>query len=67
MNDILFENGKLVAASDVGVFTSSDNGTSWSRLGPNLPNVVVDQLTIDPNGTIVAATHGRSIWTIPAP
>ena len=67
MNDILFENGKLVAASDVGVFTSSDNGTSWSRLGPNLPNVVVDQLTIDPNGTIVAATHGRGIWTIHAP
>ena len=67
MNDILFENGKLVVAPDIGVFTSSDNGSSWSKLGMNLPNVVVDQLTIDPNGTIVAATHGRGIWTIGAP
>ena len=67
MNDVLFENGKLVVASDVGVFTSFNNGGSWSTLGTNLPNVVVDQLTIDPNGTIVAATHGRGIWTIAAP
>jgi len=67
MNDILSENGRLVVASDVGVFTSSDNGASWSRLGTNLPNVVVDQLTVDPNGVIVGATHGRGIWTIPAP
>jgi len=28
---------------------------------------VVDQLTVDPNGAIVAATHGRGIWTIAAP
>jgi hypothetical protein len=26
--------------------------------------VVVDQLTVDPNGNLVAATHGRGIWTI---
>jgi len=28
---------------------------------------VVSQLTVDPNGTLVAATHGRGIWTIAAP
>jgi hypothetical protein len=67
MDDIVYENGKLVVASDIGVLTSADNGTTWSRLGTNLPNVVVDQLTVDPNGTLVAATHGRGIWTIPAP
>jgi len=49
------------------VFTSSDNGSTWSRVGTNLPNVVVAQLTVDPNGTLVAATHGRGIWTISAP
>jgi photosystem II stability/assembly factor-like uncharacterized protein len=67
MDDIVYQNGKLVVASDIGVLTSADNGATWSRLGTNLPNVVVDQLTVDPNGTLVAATHGRGIWTIPAP
>jgi ligand-binding sensor domain-containing protein len=67
MDDIVLENGKLVVASDIGVLTSADNGSTWSRLGTNLPNVVVDQLTLDPNGNLVAATHGRGIWTIPAP
>jgi hypothetical protein len=67
MDDIVYEGGKLVVASDIGVMTSADNGATWSRLGTNLPNVVVDQLTLDPNGALVAATHGRGIWTIPAP
>ena len=67
MSDIVSHNGKLIVASDFGVFVSSDNGTTWSHLGTNLPNVVVDQLTLDPNGNLVAATHGRGIWTIPAP
>ena len=67
MDDIVFNNGKLIVAADFGVFVSSDNGATWSHLGTNLPNVVVDQLTIDPNGVIVAATHGRGIWTIAAP
>lgn len=67
MNDIVSEHGHLVVASDDGVFVSSDNGATWSRLGSNLPNVVVDQLTIDPNGKLVAATHGRGVWTILAP
>src|SRR5215475_5860403 len=67
MDDIVFENGQLVVGSDFGAFTSSNNGATWSRLGTNLPNVVIDQLTMDPNGTLVAATHGRGIWTIAAP
>jgi hypothetical protein len=67
MDDIVFENGRLVVGSDFGVFTSSDDGATWNRLGTNLPNVVVGQLTVDPNGTLVAATHGRGVWTIPAP
>jgi hypothetical protein len=67
MDDIVFHNGNLIVASDMGAFVSSDNGATWSHLGGNLPNVVVDQLTIDPNGVLVAATHGRGIWTIAAP
>ncbi|HYK33700.1 MAG TPA: hypothetical protein VEV63_17140, partial [Streptosporangiaceae bacterium] len=67
MDDAVFENGKLIVGSDFGVFISTDDGTTWSRLGTNLPDVVIGQLTIDPNGTLIAATHGRGIWTMKAP
>ena len=67
MDDVVFEHGHLVVGSDFGAFTSSNDGATWSRLGTNLPNVVVNQLTVDPNGTLVAATHGRGVWTIAAP
>ena len=67
MDDIVYRNGKLTVATDFGVFTSSDNGAHWSVYGANLPHVVVNQLTEDPNGNLIAATHGRGIWTIAAP
>ena len=67
MDDVVYRGGTLVVGSDVGVFVSSDNGATWSRLGTNLPNVVIGQLTVDPNGVLVAATHGRGIWTMPSP
>jgi len=66
-DDVVFYHGNLIVANDIGVFISFDNGGTWSRLGTNLPHVVVDQLTVDPNGVLVAATHGRGVWTIPAP
>jgi hypothetical protein len=63
-NDIVVVGGHIVVGTDFGVYTSSDNGATWSRLGANLPNAVVDQLTVT-NGTILAATHGRGLWTFP--
>jgi hypothetical protein len=64
--DILKVSGDLVAGTDFGVYVSKDNGATWSRLGANLPNVVVDQLTVANGGTaILAATHGRGLWTFP--
>jgi hypothetical protein len=59
--------GSLVVGTDFGVYTSPNNGRSWVRLGTNLPNVVVDQLSLTPSGQVLAATHGRGVWTIPAP
>jgi hypothetical protein len=67
MDDVVYEHGKLVVATDFGVFTSANDGATWARFGIGLPNVVVAQLTQDPNGNLVAATHGRGVWTIAAP
>jgi hypothetical protein len=63
-NDVVVVNGRLVVGTDFGVYTSADNGATWSRLGANLPNVVVDQLYVT-GGTVLAATHGRGLWTFP--
>jgi hypothetical protein len=67
MDDIVFVNHTVVVATDFGVFSSPDNGLHWFRYGSGLPNVVVTQLTQRPDGTLVAATHGRGVWTIAAP
>jgi len=63
-DDVVAVNGRLVVGTDFGVYVSADNGATWSRLGANLPNVVVDQLYVT-GGTILAATHGRGLWTFP--
>jgi photosystem II stability/assembly factor-like uncharacterized protein len=67
MDDIVYVHNTLVVATDFGVFSSPDDGLHWFRYGTGLPNVVVNQLTQDPNGNLVAATHGRGVWTIAAP
>lgn len=66
VNALLVTGGHLVVSTDIGVFADTDtHGTGWHRLGTGLPTVVVDQLTLTPAGTILAATHGRGLWTIP--
>jgi hypothetical protein len=44
---LITASGKLVLASDVGVFvTSQATPGSWSRLGAGLPTAVVDDLSV---------------------
>ena len=64
---IVLSGGKLAFGTDQGVFTAlagQGAGTTWSRLGTGMPNAVVDDLTVGPNGFIYAATHGRGVWRI---
>jgi hypothetical protein len=68
-DDLVVSGHKLVLSTDVGVFVTParDPGT-WSRFGTGLPTSVADDLTTTPDGgMIVAATHGRGMWQIPAP
>ena len=58
----------LIVADDAGVFWApSLNGssTTWRRLGGGLPNVQVVDITLTSNGTLIAETHGRGVWTLP--
>lgn len=68
---LVYAGGKLSLATDIGTFIADAGGgatTSWSRLGTNLPNVSVNNLRLDPDGaTLLAATHGRGLWTLTLP
>ena len=71
VNDLLFSNGKLVAATDlatlVGEYDDATSAWSWKRLGTDLPVTTVMDITVGPDGKLYAATHGRGIWSITAP
>jgi photosystem II stability/assembly factor-like uncharacterized protein len=55
----------LYAATDIGVFVTTNGGTSWSPLGTGLPDVAVLSLQFhEAAGLLVAASHGRSAWTM---
>ena len=55
----------LYLGTEFGAFASVDRGTSWTRLGANLPTVAVHAFAIHPTaGEIVAGTHGRSLWVL---
>ncbi len=53
----------IFVGSDAGVFASHDRGASWRSMNGNLPNtMVVDLVYHERNGTLTAATYGRSLW-----
>ena len=56
---------RVYVANDIGVFASTDGGRNWRNLTRNLPYVpVVDLVYHEGDGTLVAATYGRSLWRI---
>ena len=62
---LVMRNGLLVLGTDVGAFVAdATHPGQWSRFGQGLPNAPINNLTIAPDGSIVAATHGRGIWTL---
>ncbi|AVP96742.1 hypothetical protein C7S18_05805 [Ahniella affigens] len=55
----------LYAATHLGVYRSTDGGTSWARFGNGMPLVNVTDLYIAPDASLVrAATFGRSVWEL---
>lgn len=58
----------LYVGTEVGTFASTDGGVSWSTTSEGPGTVSVDELFWFDANTLVAATHGRSMFqaTIPA-
>jgi photosystem II stability/assembly factor-like uncharacterized protein len=58
----------VYVGSDAGVHMSQDLGGTWFDLTRNLPHVnVVDLVHQRRDGTLTAATYGRSLWRLKVP
>ena len=55
--------GLIFAGTKTSVFVSFDSGVDWASLQLNMPAVAINDLDIRGND-LVAATQGRSIWTL---
>ncbi len=56
----------IYVGMDHGVFWSNDDGVSWQNTSIDLPRTVVYDLLIDKTAKkLIAATHGRGMWTAP--
>ena len=55
--------GLLFLATEIGVWTSLDDGARWEPLQLNLPRASVRDLRVKDND-IVVGTHGRSFWVL---
>jgi photosystem II stability/assembly factor-like uncharacterized protein len=57
-----FVNGVFYLGTDFGVYSTADRGVTWIQEG--MPSLPVYSVRIDTaNGLIVAATHGRGMWS----
>ncbi len=62
---ILRENSLILVGTPIGVWSSSDDGTTWARNNDGLANVTVMSLKELPyydTYAIYAGTHGRGMW-----
>ncbi|MGL5889045.1 MAG: hypothetical protein ACRC3B_04135 [Bacteroidia bacterium] len=58
--------GKMIIATDIGVYTLEPNAVSWQLESTGLPNVITSDIEIDPStNTIYLSTFGRGIWAAP--
>ncbi len=55
----------LYCGTEFGAWVSIDRGTTWNKLGDNLPTVAVHEFAQPTTASeIVVATHGRSVWVL---
>jgi hypothetical protein len=55
----------LYAGTDIGVYVSTNGGTTWSPYGTGLPRVAIFDMEIQSQHRILrVATHGKGMWEI---
>lgn len=55
----------IFAATDLGVYRTTDGGAHWALFGSHLPQVRVTDLYIPPDGGFLrVGTYGRGVWEI---
>ncbi len=57
---------RIWVGTEIGLFESLDNGTSWALADNGLPAVGIWQIRIVED-QVVLATHGRGIWSVEIP
>jgi len=58
----------ILAATDAGVFISTNDGVSWKEYGAGLPNCMITKMYYSRvSGKLRVSTYGRGIWEIPVP
>ncbi len=61
------QNPKILwAGTEIGIIESTDNGTTWALANNGLPAVSVWELKVV-DDQVIAATHGRGIWSVTIP
>ncbi|HEY7283299.1 MAG TPA: hypothetical protein VID47_17090 [Actinomycetota bacterium] len=64
VSSALLDGSNLIVGTDTGIFEQTGTGT-WAPLGTGMPTVAINDLTMVPGSqTLVAATHGRGVWTL---
>lgn len=59
------DSNTLYAGTDIGVYRSSDGGSTWAAFSDGLPRVAVFDMAVhNPSRKLRIATHGRGIWEI---
>ncbi len=54
--------GWLYAATDVGLYTSTDDGTTWTAVTDGPGAVAMDQLVWRDDRRLLVVTHGLGVW-----
>lgn len=61
--DVMELDGNIIIGTELGVFISEDEGSTWQRLGTGMPALCVQRLLYqEETGVLRAITHGRGMY-----